>query len=270
MDLVFDVGMHRGEDTAFYLAMGFRVVGFEANPELAEACRRRFADEIADGRVTIVEGAITEPGHDSVTFYRSDELSAWGTTDGDWVSRRENLIGFEKVDVPAVDFAVCMREHGVPYYLKIDIEGADRHCLIALRDFPQRPRFLSIESEKFSFDALVEEFDLFAELGYKRYAVVQQASIPGRLLRTTSIKGSPIDYRFERDASGAFGGDVGPWLDRDEALRRYRSIYRSYRMFGETSPLRRVRLGRILLARIPRYTGRSLPGWYDTHAMLVE
>ncbi|MFY9488733.1 MAG: FkbM family methyltransferase [Solirubrobacterales bacterium] len=270
LDLVFDVGMHRGEDTAFYLAMGFRVVGFEANPELAAACRERFAEQIADGRVTIVEGAITEPGETSVTFYRSDRLSAWGTTDGEWVSRRENLAGFEEVTVPAVDFGHCLRRYGMPYYLKIDIEGADRHCLTALRAFSHRPRYLSIESEKFSYEALVEEFDLFSELGYGRYAVVQQANIPGQLLRTTNISGAPIDYRFERDASGAFGGDVGPWIDRDEALRRYRSIFRSYRLFGETSPLRKVRLGRILLARIPRYTGRSLPGWYDTHAMLVE
>ncbi len=48
-DLVYDVGMHRGEDTAFYLAKGYRVVGFEANPELVEACQRRFAAEIGGG-----------------------------------------------------------------------------------------------------------------------------------------------------------------------------------------------------------------------------
>jgi hypothetical protein len=26
-DLIFDLGMHRGEDTDFYLHMGYRVVG---------------------------------------------------------------------------------------------------------------------------------------------------------------------------------------------------------------------------------------------------
>ena len=31
-DLIFDVGLHRGEDTEFYLKKGFRVVAFEANP----------------------------------------------------------------------------------------------------------------------------------------------------------------------------------------------------------------------------------------------
>jgi hypothetical protein len=35
-DLICDVGFHRGEDTAFYLKKGFRVVAFEAHPRLAE------------------------------------------------------------------------------------------------------------------------------------------------------------------------------------------------------------------------------------------
>jgi hypothetical protein len=35
-DLVYDVGFHQGEDTAFYLKKGFRVVAFEAHPRLAE------------------------------------------------------------------------------------------------------------------------------------------------------------------------------------------------------------------------------------------
>jgi FkbM family methyltransferase len=269
-DLVYDVGMHRGEDTAFYLAMGFRVVAFEANPELAAQCRSRFAAELADDRLTIVEGAIAEPGIDHVEFYRDPEFSAWGTIDGDWVSRRENLADFELVSVRAVDFSAALRTHGIPHFMKIDIEGADRLCLDALAAADSRPQYLSIESEKFSVDELNAEFDLLEALGYKRFAMVQQANIRGRLLRTTDRLGKPLEYRFERDASGAFGVDVGPWIDRAAALRRYRSIFRAYRMFGEGSWLRRFRIGRIVLARLPRYTGKSLPGWYDTHAMLVE
>ena len=31
-DLIYDVGFHQGEDTAYYLKKGFRVVAFEAHP----------------------------------------------------------------------------------------------------------------------------------------------------------------------------------------------------------------------------------------------
>lgn len=269
-DLIFDVGMHRGEDTAFYLAMGFRVVAFEADPFHVATCRERFVDEIAQSRLAVVPGAIAPPGGGEVSFYRNPELSVWGTTDGDWVARRESVTGFEQVTVPRVDIGEQLARFGVPHYMKIDIEGADRLCLAALSKIAARPSYLSIESEKFDWDLLVEEFDQLEALGYKRFAVVQQAGIPGRMLRTTDRLGRPLEYRFERDASGSFGGDVGPWLSRDGALRRYRSIFRKYRRYGEGSMIRRFRAGRYALARLPRVTGRSMPGWYDTHAMLVD
>src|SRR5205807_8636106 len=39
---VFDVGMHDGADTAFYLHQGCAVLAIEADPALAAAGRRRF------------------------------------------------------------------------------------------------------------------------------------------------------------------------------------------------------------------------------------
>ena len=72
--LIYDVGLHKGEDTAFYLAKGFEVVAFEANPALVQSCRERFADAIAAGRLTIVEGAVVDEAANSneatVTFYQ--------------------------------------------------------------------------------------------------------------------------------------------------------------------------------------------------------
>ena len=46
-NLIFDVGMHKGEDTDFYLKKGFNVIGFEADPELIVHCQNRFKNEIA-------------------------------------------------------------------------------------------------------------------------------------------------------------------------------------------------------------------------------
>ncbi len=35
-DLVYDIGMNNGDDTAYYLSLGFRTVAIEANPELVD------------------------------------------------------------------------------------------------------------------------------------------------------------------------------------------------------------------------------------------
>lgn len=61
-DLIFDIGLDRGDDAAFYLALGYDVIGFEVDPVNVEYCRARFAREIADRRVTIIHGAATDLG----------------------------------------------------------------------------------------------------------------------------------------------------------------------------------------------------------------
>ena len=45
-DLIYDVGMHQGEDTDYYLKKGFRVIAFEAEPNLVASCQKRFEVEI--------------------------------------------------------------------------------------------------------------------------------------------------------------------------------------------------------------------------------
>jgi len=263
--LIFDVGVHRGEDSAYYLALGYRVVGFEANPALLDHCRRRFADELRDGRLTLVDGAISADADATVKFFQHSH-SMLGTTNADWVQRNRDLGATECIEVPAVDFAACLQEHGVPYFVKIDIEGADRVCLDALHSTAGRPQYVSLESAKADFDALIEEFDILCELGFDRFAVVQQAGI-SRIEGATRLDGTRMPYAFEADTSGPFGPDVGPWLTRDQAISRYRRIFKLYRLLGDHSWARRTRLRRTILIRTGHVLRLPLPGWYDTHAM---
>ena len=48
-DLIVDVGAHNGDDTAFYLHKGYRVIAIEANPVLAKSITVRFAAASTDG-----------------------------------------------------------------------------------------------------------------------------------------------------------------------------------------------------------------------------
>src|ERR1700728_4566936 len=116
-DLVYDVGMHQGEDTDYYLKKGFRVIAFEANPKLVAKSRSRFADAIRDKKLIIVEGAITDkPGGTSestVSFYENAKLSEWGTVVSDWARRNEALgASSQVIEVPIVDFARSLRQFG--------------------------------------------------------------------------------------------------------------------------------------------------------------
>ena len=122
--LLYDVGMHKGEDTDYYLKKGFKVIAFEANPDLLAHCKNRFSKEIENGRLIIVEGAIAEPSlvetrRQSIKFYKNKDLTVWGTVVNDWAQRNEFLgTSNEVIEVPVVNFAQYLEKFGIPYYLE--------------------------------------------------------------------------------------------------------------------------------------------------------
>lgn len=270
-DLIFDVGLHKGEDTDFYLAKGFRVVAFEADPQLAAQARTRFKTAIADGRLSIVEGAICDVDGPTVRFYRNPDRSEWGTVDPRWVRRNEALGSHHQdIEVAVVDFEKAIRQHGMPYYMKIDIEGADRTCLEALKQFPIRPSYLSIESEKVDFERLVEEIRILESLGYRDFLPVQQADVMRTSQPARTSEGRDVTHRFPAGASGLFGQDLTGWKQSEEAIEDYRGIFDAYKRFGDDTLWQKNIMGRALLKGWSEIRRSSIPGWYDTHARLGD
>jgi len=205
-DLIFDVGLHVGQDTDYYLKKGFRVVAIEANPLLAQECGTRFADAVAAGRLTIVNvGIANEVG--TLPFYVNDQLSEWSSFDHQIGTTRGS---YHVIQVPVTTLDKVMVKHGVPYYLKLDIEGMDFAAVQSLRSLASKPRHVSLENgQKHMIDELFEQ-------GYRRFKFVNQAKIHEIRLVPPSREGYYVDHAFPFGASGPFGDDTaGPWLDLD-------------------------------------------------------
>ncbi len=267
-NLIYDVGLHHGQDTDFYLKKGFDVVAFEANPEIVAVCREKFADALDAGRLTIVEGAIVENAAQAeVIFYRNKNHSLWGSTSEDWAYRSEVLgTSSEIIKVPAVDFGECLQKYGVPFYLKADIVGSEMICLRALREFENQPDYVSIRSEKVIFRRLEEEFNLFEELGYDKFKAIQQHFTDIKIPLPSS-NGKKAEYEFAEGASGPFGEETaGRWKTREQVLKDYRKIFVLYWLFGDYSYLIQSERGKHFVKQLERVARRSLPSWYDTHA----
>jgi FkbM family methyltransferase len=159
-DLIYDVGVHDGEDSAYYLCRGFRVVGIEASPVMAETLRQRFAGEIADGRYTLLNVAIVKQAG-TAEFWLSD-VTAWSSFDKSIASR--DGTPHRAIRVPTVQFSAVIAEHGVPHYSKIDIEGHDGICISALT--PEiSPDYISIEMAHADGG---EHLQTLRELGYRK------------------------------------------------------------------------------------------------------
>ncbi len=279
-DLIYDVGLHKGEDAEFYLRKGFRVVAFEADPDLMDSCRERLKEFLDHGQLTIVEGAIVGidvigSGQKKVRFYKNHDKSVWGTVCADWAERNARLgASSSAIEVNAINFADVIREHGVPYYVKIDIEGCDTACISALSGFQERPTYISIESDKTSFANIEREIDLLVKLGYASFQAVEQSGIPlSQSPPYPAREGKYVAQRFEEGSSGLFGSELeGKWKSRHEILRQYRSICLVYFLLGDDGIMRKWRFrgtGRLqsLTARfLGLFMHAPMHGWYDIHA----
>jgi len=245
--LIFDVGMNNGDDTAYYLHLGYRVVAIDADPKLIEHAEVRFAREIAEGRLTLVNVGIAAT---------RSTMQFWVTVGNEVLSSfdqsRAARFGYSAVpiDIECRPFRDILDQYGVPYYLKIDIEGNDRLCIADLSP-NDVPAYLSLE-----VDHGIEEFLTLEKLGFTRFKLVlqnphrpvspkpQPVSFKTKLDRWVRSKidrnktrwrrrlqrlglihdrkaneSVPPAWKFPSGSSGAFGDQaVGHWLTADEAI----------------------------------------------------
>jgi FkbM family methyltransferase len=273
--LIYDVGMHRGEDTEFYLSRGFRVVGVEANPYLVEELRSKFSAEIRSGALQLVDRAISNSGG-IVRFAINKERSVWGSISDSFIERNAGLgTSIEFAEVKTISFDDLVRLHGIPYYLKIDIEGMDMECIKSLHKVQQKPRYLSIESAVTCAVAEVEaSFDELAHLwvlGYRCFKYVDQAGLRKLDGTPLDVEGIPVRYKFRQDSSGPFGEESpGEWLSIGDALREMKALILYQNTLGMGGRYHKnvlSKAGRRLRQHLKRLKSHS---WYDLHARYGE
>ncbi len=265
-DLIYDVGVHTGEDTDYYLRKGFRVVGVEANPGLVVALKERFAGDIDDRRLTLVDKAIGA-SRGVVDFYVNRYVSEWGTTDHDWMSRNAKVgAPSDVVRVPTVSLGELLDSFGVPRYMKIDIEGADRLCLRELARRADAPRYVSVESHAWDYEETLEDLEILGAAGYRKFKVIAQHTIDRQVCPRPAKEGRYVRHDFPPGASGLFGEELpGTWMTLEMAKRRYRTLYARVRMVGRHNGVLRFVTNRYLVAALARlFPGGT--GWFDTHA----
>jgi FkbM family methyltransferase len=231
-----------------------RVVAVDANPVMVEKARLRFAREIQDRRLTLLNVGISNaPG--TATFWVSDH-SDWSSFDRTIASRDGS--GHRSIPVSVVPFAQLVAEYGVPHYLKIDIEGNDRLCVEALKG-STLPKYISVESEcvgdsvALSDEAAAAMLRSLRDVGYRRFKLVDQdkgwlsvrsnaaarfcmrlvnSAAYGRLrVRglcaiarrfTDSARIASLGFDFPLGSTGPWGDEVpGDWMPFETAMSVY-------------------------------------------------
>jgi FkbM family methyltransferase len=273
--VIFDLGAHKGEDSDFYLNKGFRVIAIDASDKLCEAVQKRFQDHNKKNNFKILNYAVTEKDNETITFYENTDNSVWGTIFDTWVSRN-NKMGTTSIEkkVRTIRFDTLitheLHEGESIEYVKIDIEGADIMALKSLSNVKEKPRFVSLESEKIVWDKLLEEFDILKQLGYCKFKIIDQSTIQNQQCPRPSREGDYIDYKFEYGSTGLFGDELpGEWLSAEQAIEAYKKIFVRYKYFGDYGVFNnKLFMKNRYLNKLMRIFKLSYPhvGWYDTHA----
>lgn len=142
-DLCFDVGANKGDNTAFLLGLGARVVAVEPQAACVARLRERFGYR---RDVTLVAKALgTIPGEAEMNLGDADTISSLSPAWIESVKASGRFAGHRwdrKVTVPVTTLDQLIHEHGLPRFCKIDVEGFE---LEVLRGLTQPMPALSFE-----------------------------------------------------------------------------------------------------------------------------
>ncbi len=206
-DLIYDFGMHNGDDTDFYLKKGFRVVAVDANPTLCANGSERFKAALEAKQLIICNIGIAS-ARGMLSFYINHDISEWSSFDYDIASRGHDVCEIKVATATPYDF---FNAFGIPYYCKIDIEGLDRLVVDAICGLKVKPQYVSFEN------GALRDFEALAAAGFSSFQLVEQSNVPKIRLTKPALEGKFVKHSFPSGSSGPFGRELkGEWLHVNE------------------------------------------------------
>lgn len=152
-DLIFDVGANDGSKTAVFLRLGARVVAIEPDDVNQEVIRNKYLRYRLAPKPVIVVGKAVSDATTTETMWIDGPGSAVNTLSkkwadilkGDKTSFKGGNAGLDFAETKVIQTTTLeelVQTHGVPFFIKIDVEGHEAHVLRGMK----RPvPFLSFE-----------------------------------------------------------------------------------------------------------------------------
>jgi FkbM family methyltransferase len=167
-DLVFDVGAHVGDRVASFYRLGARVVAVEPQPSMVRALRLLYGrsksvaiEALAVGREPGRARMLINVDNPTVSSVSPAFVEAARGAPG-WETQRWS----EAVDVAVTTLDALIARHGVPAFIKLDVEGFEAEALSGLSQ--------AVPALSFEFTTIQREVGLAciercSAMGYRRF-----------------------------------------------------------------------------------------------------
>ena len=168
-DLVFDIGAHVGDRIRTFRRLGARVVAVEPQPVLHRTLRTLFG---RDEAITLVPSAVGRTAGTATMMINVDNPTI-STLSTDFIAASRGAAGWEgqawpqSLKVPVTTLDTLIGEHGVPSFIKLDIEGFEAEALAGLS---HRVAALSFEFTTIQRAVGLAAVERCTALGYARFA----------------------------------------------------------------------------------------------------
>ena len=168
--LAFDIGSHVGDRIASFRRLGARVVALEPQPLCFEVLSQIYC---CDGAVKLLNSACG-PRAGTLTLHVNSNNPTVTTASPDFIKAADGAGGWEgqvwdrEIAVPVTTLDALIAEHGMPAFVKIDVEGFEADVLAGLSNPVPT---LSFEFTTIQRDVAYACLDRLAALGPYRFNI---------------------------------------------------------------------------------------------------
>ena len=167
-DLVFDIGAHVGDRVASLRRLGARVVAVEPQPAMVWVLKLLYGrradvaiEAAAVGRAVGSTGLMVNADNPTISTASPAFVNAARDAPG-WETQRWT----RSVEVPVTTLDALIGKHGVPAFIKIDVEGFEAE---ALQGLSRAVKALSFEFTTIQRDVALACIERCIALGYARF-----------------------------------------------------------------------------------------------------
>jgi FkbM family methyltransferase len=168
MKIVFDIGANVGQTTDEFLEGYDKIICFEPNPNLITLLKTKFN---GNSKVIIEELALSDKNE--IKTFNISNADVLSTFSDDWMFNSRftnNTYNWNtKIDVKTITLDEVIDKYGIPYFIKVDVEGYEYEVFKGLSKL--------LNNTYFAFEWAEEQYKIINEtvrhlnyLGYNNFS----------------------------------------------------------------------------------------------------